>query len=109
METLPEIASSVVRLMFWTVLPWSLGALGVATVMSHTQFGRALIAFLRNRSRETDLLETVLQDLAEVRQATLEIAERLDAAEHRFIQSRASVLPEVVQSLSHEDRPPTPH
>jgi hypothetical protein len=92
METLPDILAALGRTILWNVVPWALGTFGVVAVLSATPFGKALLFALNNRGKDTELLEFIARDLAELHQLTLDISERLDATEHRLAQGQMPPL-----------------
>jgi hypothetical protein len=88
-----DLLAYLFQLLRWTILPWGLGALAVAGALSLTPFGSDLIAYLRSRRRDTEMLEAVLEELAGVRSALVEVAERLDAADQRLLRNGAPPPP----------------
>ena len=82
----------VIQLVMNTLLPWMLGTLAVAGVLSVTPFGKGIIDYLRSRRRDTETLDAVLQELGEMRGLMVEVAERMDSMERRLMQDRAPML-----------------
>jgi len=71
------------------MLPWFSGTLTVGAALALTPFGRNLLHYLQRRRRESEVLETTLQELTELRVTLSEVTERLDATEYRLVQVRA--------------------
>lgn len=109
MENLPEILASIARMLLWNVIPWALGVFAVAAALSATPFGKALLAAVQARGKDSDLLHAIAQDVSELRQLTLEISERLDATEHRLRQAQLPPFYPPQPSTPSDDRPTTPH
>jgi hypothetical protein len=112
MESFSDFLSYLGRLLLGTALPWGLGALAIAGALSLTPFGQGLIDYLRSRRRDTEALEAVLQELAELRTTLGEVVERLDATERRLLQERSqfpSLHVEQPAPASAPERVVTPH
>jgi hypothetical protein len=87
-----HLSGYFLQLVLYTLLPWMVGTLAVAGVLSATSFGRGIIEFLRSRRRDTETLEAVLQELGEMRGLLVEVAERMDSMERRLAQDRVPML-----------------
>lgn len=74
-------------------LPWLLGALGTVAVVSFSPLGRALLRHLRERQRDAELSDALLQEIGELRALLGETLERLDATERRLAQPLPALPP----------------
>lgn len=87
-----ESVEFFVRMVVTTLVPWMLGTLAVAGVLSATPFGKGIIDYLRSRRQDSETLDAVLEELGELRGLMLELAERMDSMERRLMHNRAPVL-----------------
>lgn len=106
--------SEILRLTLSLVLNYLAPALlvtaGIVGVLQATGVGRGLLALVRSRQEERDLLEAVLHELGEVRGTLVETTERLDAMERRVAQGRDGPVlrpPEAAHPAA--ERIATPH
>lgn len=74
-------------------LPWLLGALGSVALVSFSPLGRALLRHLRERGREAETSEALLQEIGDLRALLGETLERLDATERRLAQLPPALPP----------------
>lgn len=87
-----HLSGYLLQLVLNTLLPWMVGTLAVAGVLSATPFGQGIIDFLKSRRRDTETLEAVVHELGEMRALLVEVAERMDSMERRLVQDRAPLL-----------------
>lgn len=66
------------------VVPFLLGGLVLIAAVSYSPLGRLWIGYLRQRKRDSEALEAMLEETAELRGVLGEVVERLDATERRL-------------------------
>ena len=66
------------------VVPFILGGLVLIAAVSYSPLGRLWIGYLRQRKRDSEALEAMLEETAALRGVLGEVVERLDATERRL-------------------------
>jgi hypothetical protein len=66
------------------VIPFLLGGLVLIAAVSYSPLGRLWIGYLRQRKRDSEALEAMLEETAGLRAVLGEVVERLDATERRL-------------------------
>lgn len=66
------------------VVPFLLGGLVLIAAVSYSPLGRLWIGYLRQRKRDSEALEAMLEETAALRGVLGEVVERLDATERRL-------------------------
>jgi hypothetical protein len=90
------------------VVPFILGGLVLIAAVSFSPLGRLWIGYLRQRNRDSEALEAMLQETAALRGVLGEVVERLDATERRLALGALPVPPRVQEDLpTTEIRTPT--
>ena len=66
------------------VVPFILGGLVLIAAVSFSPLGRLWIGYLRQRKRDSEALEAMVEEIAALRGVLGEVVERLDATERRL-------------------------
>jgi len=75
------------------VIPFLLGGLVLIAAVSYSPLGRLWIGYLRQRKRDSESLEAMLEETAALRGVLGEVVERLDATERRLALGALPVPP----------------
>ena len=90
------------------VIPFILGGLVLIAAVSFSPLGRLWIGYLRQRKRDSEALEAMLEETAALRGVLGEVVERLDATERRLALGALPLPPRNQADLSTtEIRTPT--
>jgi hypothetical protein len=65
-------------------LPFLIGGLILLAAVSYSPLGRLLIGYLRERKRDSEALQAMLDETSALRGVLGEVVERLDATERRL-------------------------
>ena len=80
----PDVLTMVFLNTAVAVVPFILGGLVLIAAVSYSPLGRLWIGYLRQRKRDSEALEAMLDETAALRSVLGEVVERLDATERRL-------------------------
>jgi hypothetical protein len=89
------------------VIPFLLGGLVLIAAVSYSPLGRLWIGYLRQRKRDSEALEAMLEETAGLRTVLGEVVERLDATERRLALGALPLPPRNHSDVPTEIRTPT--
>jgi hypothetical protein len=90
------------------VVPFILGGLVLIAAVSYSPLGRLWIGYLRQRKRDSEALEAMLDETVALRGVLGEVVERLDATERRLALGALPMPPQSQADLpTTEIRTPT--
>ena len=89
------------------VVPFILGGLVLIAAVSYSPLGRLWIGYLRQRKRDSEALEAMLDETVALRGVLGEVVERLDATERRLALGALPMQPPSRSAIPTEIRTPS--